>query len=173
MSITNDRVISINYTLTNSQNQILDSSGSEPFSYLHGHQNIIPGLEKALDGKNQGDSFKISVPAADAYGKRDDRLITTVALDRFSGAGSVTPGMQFHAETPDGELQKVTVTKVEGDTVTIDANPPMAGMDLNFDVTVLDIREANEEELEHGHVHSHGHDEECGDCADCHDCADC
>ncbi|AEF85595.1 peptidyl-prolyl cis-trans isomerase, fkbp-type [Treponema primitia ZAS-2] len=175
MNITKDRVISINYTLTNSQNQILDSSGSEPFSYLHGHQNIIPGLEKALDGKNQGDSFKVNVPAADAYGKRDDRLITTVSLDRFSGADSVKPGMQFHAETPDGELQMVTVTKVEGNTVTIDGNHPMAGLDLNFDVAVVDIREASEEELAHGHVHSHSHDEEdcdCddGDCEGCHDC---
>jgi FKBP-type peptidyl-prolyl cis-trans isomerase SlyD len=168
-------VVSINYTLTNAQSQILDTTGAEPFSYLHGHQNIIPGLEKALDGKNQGDAFKVNIPAAEAYGVRSEKLVTTVPLDRFSGVDSVKAGMQFHAETPDGELQMVTVTAVEGDTVTIDGNHPMAGLDLNFDVSVVDIREASDEELEHGHVHSaHSHDDGCdcedGDCENCHDC---
>jgi FKBP-type peptidyl-prolyl cis-trans isomerase SlyD len=175
MNVTKDRVVSINYTLTTAQNQVLDSTGdgpgAEPFLYLHGHQNIIPGLEKALEGKAPGNSFKISVPAADAYGERSDKLITTVPLDRFSGADKVEEGMQFHAETPEGELQMVTVTKVEGNTVTIDSNHPLAGIDLNFDVSVVDVREATEEELQHEHVHSHSHDGcDEGDCADCHDC---
>ncbi|GHV74180.1 peptidyl-prolyl cis-trans isomerase [Spirochaetia bacterium] len=175
MNITKDRVVSINYTLTNDQNQVLDSTGdgpaAEPFLYLHGHQNIVPGLERALEGKEAGDSFKISVSAADAYGERNDKFITTVPLDRFSGADKVEEGMQFHAETPEGELQMITVTKVDGKNVTIDANHPMAGQNLNFAVSVVDVREANEEELQHGHVHSHSH-EGCdeGDCADCHDC---
>jgi FKBP-type peptidyl-prolyl cis-trans isomerase SlyD len=174
MNITKDRVVSINYTLRDSKDQVLDSSDPEAFLYLHGHQNIIPGLEKALEGKSPGDAFKIMIPAAEGYGERNDRLITTVSLDLLKGeVETVKAGMQFYAETADGEVELVTVTQVEGNTVTIDANPPLAGMDLNFDVTVLDIREANEEELEHGHVHSHGHGEECGDCADCHDCADC
>jgi FKBP-type peptidyl-prolyl cis-trans isomerase SlyD len=170
MNIANDRVVSINYTLTNAQGQALDATGVEPFSYLHGHQNIIPGLERALDGKSQGDAFKIHIPAADAYGERSEKLITTAPLDRFSGADSVQVGMQFHAETSDGELQTVTVTAVEGNTVTIDGNHPMAGLDLNFDVSVVDVREASAEELQHGHVH--GADCDCGDgdCAACHDC---
>jgi FKBP-type peptidyl-prolyl cis-trans isomerase SlyD len=171
MNIANDRVVSINYTLTNAQSQVLDATGAEPFSYLHGHKNIIPGLEDALDGRNLGDSFKIHIPAAEAYGERSEKLITTVPLDRFSGVGSVQAGMQFHAETPDGELQLVTVTAVEGDTVTIDGNHPMAGLDLNFDVSVVDIREADEEELQCGHVHGAECDCEDGDCAHCHDCA--
>lgn len=171
MNITNDRVVSINYTLTNAQNQVLDSTGPEPFLYLHGHQNVIPGLEKVLDGKNQGDSLKVSIPAAEAYGERNEKLIATVPLDRFSRVDTVKEGMQFHAETPDGELQMVTVTKVEGNTVTIDGNHPMAGLDLNFDVSVLDVREASEEELRHGHVHSPCHGG-CGD-ADCESCRDC
>ena len=104
MNVTKDRVVSITYTLTNYQNQVLDSPGdgpaAEPFLYLHGHQNIIPGLERALEGKEAGDSFKISVSAADAYGTRNEKLITTVPLDRFSGADKVEEGMQFHAETP-------------------------------------------------------------------------
>jgi FKBP-type peptidyl-prolyl cis-trans isomerase SlyD len=170
MNIANDRVVSINYTLTNALNQALDATGAEPFSYLHGHRNIIPGLEKALDGRNQGDAFKIHIPAADAYGERSEKLITTVPLDRFSGADSVQAGMQFHAETPDGELQLVTVTAVEGDSVTIDGNHPMAGQDLNFDVSVVDVREASEEELQNGCVQGAECDCEDGDCAHCHDC---
>jgi FKBP-type peptidyl-prolyl cis-trans isomerase SlyD len=171
MNIANNRVVSINYTLTNAQNQILDSAGPEPFLYLHGRQNIIPGLEKALDGKNRGDTLKISIPAAEAYGERNDKLVATAPLDRFSGVNTVKEGMQFHAETPDGELQMVTVTKVEGNTVTVDGNHPMAGLDLTFDVSVLDVREASEEELQHGHVHSPCHGG-CGD-AGCEGCQDC
>jgi FKBP-type peptidyl-prolyl cis-trans isomerase SlyD len=177
MNITKNRVVSINYTLTDAQDQTLDSTGSEPFLYLHGHENIIPGLEKALEGKAQGDAFKITIPAAEAYGERNDKLIATVSRDRFSGVEAVEEGMQFHAETPDGELQMVTVTHIDGNTITIDGNHPMAGLDLNFDVTVLDIREANDEELAHGHVHSHGHshdDEECGHAhEDCDGCGGC
>jgi FKBP-type peptidyl-prolyl cis-trans isomerase SlyD len=170
MNIANDRVVSINYTLTNAQSQVLDATGAEPFSYLHGHRNIISGLEKALDGRNQGDAFKIHIPAADAYGERSEKLITTVPLDRFSGADSVQAGMQFHAETSDGELQMVTVTAVEGDIVTIDGNHPMAGLDLNFDVSIVDVREASEEELQNGSVLGAECDCEDGDCANCHDC---
>ncbi|MDR1248682.1 MAG: peptidylprolyl isomerase [Treponema sp.] len=170
MNIANDRVVSINYTLTNAQGQALDATGAEPFSYLHGHRNIISGLEKALDGRKQGDSFKIHIPAADAYGERSEKMITTVPLDRFDGADSVQAGMQFHAETSDGELQMVTVTAVEGDLVTIDGNHPMAGLDLNFDVSIVDVREASEEELQNGCVQGAECDCEEGDCAHCHDC---
>jgi FKBP-type peptidyl-prolyl cis-trans isomerase SlyD len=172
MNIANDRVVSINYTLTNTQSQILDATSIEPFSYLHGHRNIIPGLEKALDGRSQGDAFTIHIPAAEAYGERSEKLVATVPLDRFSGAASIQPGMQFHAETPDGDMQLVTVTAVEGGTVTIDGNHPMAGLDLNFDVSVVDIREASEKELQQGRVQSAGCDCGCddSDCASCHDC---
>jgi FKBP-type peptidyl-prolyl cis-trans isomerase SlyD len=163
-------VVSINYTLTNAQSQVLDATGAEPFSYLHGHRNIIPGLERALNGKNRGDSFTIHVPAAEAYGERSEKLITTVPLDRFKGVDSVQAGMQFQAETPDGDVQLVTVTAVEDDSVTIDGNHPMAGLDLNFDVSVVDIREASEEELQQGCVQSAECDCEDGDCAGCHDC---
>jgi FKBP-type peptidyl-prolyl cis-trans isomerase SlyD len=170
MNIANDRVVSINYTLTNAQSQILDATGVEPFSYLHGRRNIIPGLEKALEGRNLGDTFTVRIPAAEAYGERSEKLVATVPLDRFSGAPSVQAGMQFHAETQDGEIQLVTVTAVEGDTVTVDGNHPMAGLDLNFDVSVVDIREASEEELQQGSVYSAGCDCQDSDCANCHDC---
>jgi FKBP-type peptidyl-prolyl cis-trans isomerase SlyD len=172
MNIANDRVVSITYTLTNAQSQILDATGIEPFSYLHGHRNIIPGLEKALDGKSRGDSFTIHIPAAEAYGERSEKLVATVPLDRFSGAATVQAGMQFHAETPDGDLQLVTVTAVGDNVVTIDGNHPMAGQDLNFDVSVIDIREASETELQQGRVQNSESCCDCDDaaCANCHDC---
>jgi FKBP-type peptidyl-prolyl cis-trans isomerase SlyD len=170
MNIANDRVVSINYTLTNAQSQVLDATGSEPFSYLHGHRNIIPGLEKALEGKNLGDTFTIHISAADAYGERSEKLITTAPLEHFSGVDSVRAGMQFHAETSDGDVQLVTVTAVEDNIVTIDGNHPMAGLDLNFDVSVVDVREASEAELRQGRVQSAECDCDDGDCASCHDC---
>jgi FKBP-type peptidyl-prolyl cis-trans isomerase SlyD len=167
MNITKNRVVSINYTLTDDNNNIIDSTaGSESFDYLHGFENIIPGLERALEGKNQGDQFSVTVPAAAAYGERDDKLVIDVPLDRFQGADAVKKGMRFHARTPEG-VREVTITKVAGETVTIDGNHPLAGLDLTFDVTVNAIREARAEELEHGHVHSPGHEHSHGGCGGC------
>jgi FKBP-type peptidyl-prolyl cis-trans isomerase SlyD len=164
MNVAKNRVVSINYTLTDDKNNLIDStSGSESFDYLHGFENIIPGLERALEGKTQGDQFSVTIPAAEAYGERDDKLVVDVPLDRFQGAGTVEKGMRFQAQTPDG-FQMVTVTGVAEKTVTIDGNHPLAGMELTFDVTVNAIREANAEELEHGHVHSHSHESACGGC---------
>jgi FKBP-type peptidyl-prolyl cis-trans isomerase SlyD len=175
MNIAKNRVVSIAYTLKDDNDQLLDStSASEPLEYLHGYENIIPGLERALEGKSQGDKFSVKVPAADAYGLRDDKLVTTVPLDRFDGADTVEEGMQFEAQAPDG-YRLVTVTKVDGEQVTIDGNHALAGLDLNFDVTIAAVREANAEELAHGHVHSHGHHhghdehehEDCDGCGGC------
>jgi FKBP-type peptidyl-prolyl cis-trans isomerase SlyD len=165
MNIAKNRVVSINYTLTDDKNNIVDStSGSESFDYLHGFENIIPGLERALEGKKEGDSFSVAIPAAEAYGERSDKLIVDVSRDRFQGVETVKKGMQFHAQTPEG-FRLVTVTGVSGETVTIDGNHPLAGLDLTFDVTVTAVREANPEELAHGHVHSHEHfHEDCGGC---------
>lgn len=155
MNIDKDCVVSIDYTLTDTDGQVLDtSSGAGPLSYLHGNDNLIPGLEKALEGKTAGDSFKVTVPAAEAYGTRDEQLVINVPLDRFQGAGTVEAGMQFEAETADGN-RIVTVTKVENGMATVDANHPLAGMDLTFDVKVVDVRVATTEELEHGHPHTH------------------
>ncbi|MDR1239128.1 MAG: peptidylprolyl isomerase [Treponema sp.] len=177
MNVAKSRVVSISYTLTDDNNQIVDStSDSESFDYLHGFGNIIPGLEEALEGKNQGDCFSVTIPAALAYGERDERMVLDVPLDRFQGTDSVKKGMQFHAETAQG-FQLVTVTQVADQTVTIDGNHPLAGLDLTFDVTVNAIREANAEELAHGHVHSHGHSHNgCGGCepgSGSEDCGNC
>ena len=156
MNISNNCVASFHYTLTDSTGKVLDSSeGQEPLSYLHGAGNIIPGLEKALVGKVVGDKLNVSVAAAEAYGERDDAMVQQLDSSMFSGIEQIEVGMEFHAETEHG-LQVVTVTGVEGNQVTIDGNHPLAGVDLNFDVEVTDVREATEDEIAHGHAHGAG-----------------
>ena len=156
MNISPNSVASIHYTLTDGQGKVIDTSeGQEPLAYLHGAGNIIPGLEKALLGKAVGDKFTVSIPAAEAYGVRDDSMVQQLPSNMFSGIDNIEVGMEFHAETEHG-LQVVTVTNVEGDNVTIDGNHPLAGVDLIFDVEVADIRAASAEELEHGHAHGAG-----------------
>lgn len=156
MNITENCVASFNYTLTDSSGKLLDSSeGHGPLSYLHGAGNIIPGLESALEGKTVGDKFSVAVPAAEAYGLRDDGLIQELPVSMFSGVDTIEVGMEFHAETGHG-IQSVTVTKVEGDTITIDGNHELAGIDLNFAVEITEVRSATEEEMQHGHAHGAG-----------------
>lgn len=156
MNISENCVASFNYTLTDGSGKVLDSSeGHEPLSYLHGAGNIIPGLEDALVGKTVGDKLNVFVNAAEAYGLRDDSLVQELPSNMFSGIDNIEVGMEFHAETEQG-LQVVTVTKVEGDQVTIDGNHPLAGVDLNFDVEITEVRAATEEELNHGHAHGAG-----------------
>lgn len=125
---------------------------ARPLAYLHGAGNIIPGLEKALEGKQVGEQITVRVPAAEAYGERDDALAQVVPLEMFQGVERVEPGMRFQAQTSAG-VQVVTVSKVEGDSVTVDGNHPLAGKPLNFAVNVIDVRDATEDELAHGHVH--------------------
>lgn len=171
MNIAKDRVVSLHYTLTNSAGEVLDSSAETgPLSYLHGNDNIISGLEKALEGRIEGDAFKVTVPAAEAYGERDESLVVNVPRDRFQGAGEIEPGMQFEAETKEGS-RLVTVTKVSPEMVTVDANHSLAGMALNFDVSIVAIRAATAEELEHGHPHIADHGCGCG--GGCGDDCDC
>jgi FKBP-type peptidyl-prolyl cis-trans isomerase SlyD len=159
MHVAKDKVVSIDYTLTDDQGSVLDSSkGRAPLAYLHGSGNIIPGLEKALEGKQPGEQISVHVPAAEAYGERDESLSQDVPMDMFQGVDQVEPGMRFQAQTSAG-VQVVTVTKVQDGTVTVDGNHPLAGKPLNFDVNVVDVRDATEEELTHGHVHgAEGHE---------------
>lgn len=160
MSISNNSVVSFHYTLTDSDGKQLDQSTDErgPLTYLHGAGNIIPGLEKQLEGKTVGDKLTAQVPAAEAYGERSDNLIQELPANMFTGVEKVEEGMEFQAQTEQG-TQIVRVAKVDGDTVTIDANHPLAGVDLNFDVEVTDVRDATEEEVSHGHVHGpEGHE---------------
>ncbi|WP_435104889.1 FKBP-type peptidyl-prolyl cis-trans isomerase [Arhodomonas sp. AD133] len=153
MQISKDKVVAINYTLRDSEGEVLDTSPEgEPLQYVHGAGNIIPGLENALEGKEPGDDLSVTVPPEEAYGERDDRLQQDVPLEMFQGVDKVEPGMRFQAQT-EGGTQIVTVAAVEDDKVTVDANHPLAGQTLNFEVKVSEVREASDEELEHGHVH--------------------
>ncbi|NHO64167.1 peptidylprolyl isomerase [Aestuariicella hydrocarbonica] len=156
MTITAKKVASIHYTLKNEQGDVLDSSeGQEPLVYLQGFQNLVPGLEKALEGKTVGDTVSVIVAAEEGYGDKNPELIQELPRDMFGGIEDIEVGMAFHAETSAGQ-QVVEVIDVDGDTVTIDGNHPLAGIDLHFDVEVLEIRDATEEELQHGHVHGAG-----------------
>jgi FKBP-type peptidyl-prolyl cis-trans isomerase SlyD len=156
MEISKNTVATIDYTLTSPDGQVLDSSkGREPLAYLHGASNIIPGLENALEGKKEGDSLQVTVPPGQGYGERDDRMVQSVPRANFQGSQEITPGMQFQAQTSQGP-RVVTVVKVDPDQVTVDANHPLAGMDLNFDVTVRGVRPASQEEIAHGHAHGEG-----------------
>lgn len=156
MQIADKTVVSIHYTLTNADGETLDSSvGQDPLVYLHGSNNIIAGLEAALVGKSAGDSLQVSVEPGDGYGELRDELVQEVDRSAFQGVEDIDVGMQFMAQTPWGE-QPVTVVKVDGDNITLDGNHPLAGQVLNFDVEVVEIREASAEELDHGHVHGPG-----------------
>ncbi len=150
MEIKANTLVHIDYTLTNNEGQVLDSSeGKQPLAYIHGHGNIIPGLEQAIEGKCKGDELSVIVPAADAYGEHREDLVQEVPKDAFAGVDNVEPGMRFNAETNQGQIA-VTVTNVTTDTVTVDANHELAGQELNFVVKVQDVREATEEELAAG-----------------------
>lgn len=157
MKIEDQRVVSIHYKLTNEAGEQLDASPTdEPMVYLHGAQNIIEGLEKALAGKAVGDTFKVSVQPNEAYGEKEDGLVESVPKEAFGGIDKIEAGMQFQAQAADGHMQVVTIVEVKEDTVMIDANHPLAGKVLNFEGSVVDIREASAEELEHKHVHGEG-----------------
>jgi FKBP-type peptidyl-prolyl cis-trans isomerase SlyD len=149
-------VVSIDYTLTDSEGEVLDQSEpGSPLVYLHGADNIIPGLEEALTGKSKGDALKVVVAPEDGYGEYDESLVAEVERDRFPDADKVELGDEFQANTPDGP-RMVTVIEIEDDSITIDANHPLAGETLHFDVKIVDIRVATAEEISHGHVHGPG-----------------
>lgn len=156
MQVATDKVVVIHYTLTNATGEVLDSSsGGDPLAYIHGSGNIIPGLEEALEGKVAGDKLQVSIAPEKAYGLPSDELVQQVPKRAFQGVGNVTAGMRFTAQTEHGPRQ-VVVTRVVGDMVTVDGNHPLAGQTLNFDVEIAEVREASQEELEHGHVHGPG-----------------
>jgi FKBP-type peptidyl-prolyl cis-trans isomerase SlyD len=156
MQITQNAVVLIHYTLTDDSGKTIDSSaGGEPLAYLHGNGNLIPGLERALEGKQSGDQVNVKIAPADGYGEHDKELVQRVPKRALKGIGNVYVGMQLQAQSEHG-ARSVTVTQVAGDMVTIDGNHPLAGQNLNFDVKIEEVRAASEEELSHGHVHGPG-----------------
>jgi len=159
MNISKGKVVNIHYALNDTAGEVLESSeGQAPLKYLHGHGNIIAGLEKALDGKVAGDKLKAVIPPEDGYGIRDETLVKELPLSSFQGPDEVAVGAQFQAETSQGP-RLATVTKMDDENVTVDLNHPLADQTLSFDIDVVDVREATEEELSHGHAHGpEGHD---------------
>lgn len=157
MQIGKDKVVSIDYRLTDTGGEVIDSSQEgQPLVYLHGAHNIIPGLERALEGKAAGDEITATVPPEQGYGQRDPKAVQAVPRKQFAGAGEIKAGMQFHATGPQGGSRVVTVVAVGANEVTVDANHPLAGQVLRFDVKVVEVRDATAEELEHGHAHGPG-----------------
>jgi FKBP-type peptidyl-prolyl cis-trans isomerase SlyD len=155
MQVAQDAVVLIHYTLTDDKGEKLDSSDGTPLAYLHGNGNLIPGLERELEGKSAGDKLSVKIAAADAYGEYDKSLVQRVPRRTLKGVANVRVGMQLHTQSAHG-VRAVTVTHVVGDMVTLDANHPLAGQNLNFDVEIAEVRAATEEELAHGHVHGPG-----------------
>lgn len=156
MQIADRRVAQFHYTLTNDQGEVIDSStGHDPLTYLHGKGNIVPGLEKALVGKQAGDMLKVSVPPDEGYGLLLPEMIQVVPRDSFQGVDEIKAGMRFQAQTEHGPLM-VRVTQVTEDSVTVDGNHELAGQTLHFEIEVTDVRDASVEEVLHGHVHGAG-----------------
>lgn len=156
MQIGENTVASFHYTLTDDSGKIIDSSANrDPLTYLHGSGNIVPGLEKEMEGRKTGDSFNVVVAPEDGYGMPNPMMVQTVPREAFQGVDTIEVGMEFQAETPQGPMS-VAIAKVEGDQVTVDANHPLAGQNLHFAIEVTDVRDASAEELSHGHVHGAG-----------------
>ncbi len=152
MHITKHKVAAIRYTLRNDAGEVLDSSeGGEPLYYLHGEHNLIPGMEEGLEGRQAGDKLNLSIPPEKGYGVRDPKNVHEVPASAFGGS-PVEVGMQFQAD--DGMV--VTVKEVGPESVTIDANHELAGETLHFDIEVVDVRNATDDELSHGHAHTPG-----------------
>jgi len=155
-TIAANKAVDIHYTLTNGAGEELDSSRNQtPLPYIHGTEALVPGLEKELEGKAVGDKIVCSVAPAEGYGEINPELTQTVARDLFQFDGDIEIGMRFEAEAEHG-IELVTVIGLDETNITIDANHPLAGETLNFDVEIMAIRDATSEELEHGHVHGAG-----------------
>jgi FKBP-type peptidyl-prolyl cis-trans isomerase SlyD len=153
MQVEKNKVVEIDYTLKDDDGQLLDSSeGRDPLSYIQGVGNLIPGVESALEGKSAGERVQIIVPPESGYGVRDDSLVLSIERDKFSEVGDLQEGARFRMETQKGPVI-FTVLKVGDSEVLVDGNHPLAGMSLNFDITIQSVREATSEELDHGHVH--------------------
>jgi FKBP-type peptidyl-prolyl cis-trans isomerase SlyD len=156
MQIGDQKVVTLHYTLTDNDGKVIDKSEDGSFAYLHGASNIIPGLEDALTGKSAGEEMSVSVSPEQAYGVRDESMLQQVPKNMFEDTSQIAVGTQFHAQGPNGEMLVVTVMDVQEEHVVVDGNHPLAGVELNFDVKIIDVRDASEEEVEHGHVHGPG-----------------
>lgn len=157
MQIAKNSVVSFDYTLTDPEGKVLDKSeGRGPLTYLHGAGGIIPGLESALEGRSSGDALKVTIDPEKAYGVRDERAVQTAPRSQFPPGQMIMVGQQMQAHGPNGRQFNVRVTKVTDTEITVDANHPLAGVPLTFDVKIVAVRAATPEELQHGHAHGPG-----------------
>ena len=156
MKITDNKVVVLHYAVSDSEDTLIDSSyDHSPLAVIQGSHYLIPGLEEALIDHEAGDKFEVEVSADNAYGQREDGFVQTVPKEMFGNIEGLDVGSQLRATTDDGE-QTVIVIDVQYDEITVDGNHPLAGIDLKFDVEILEVRDATEEELAHGHVHAEG-----------------
>jgi len=155
MKVEDKKVVQFLYTLKDDQQSVLESTEGKPVAYLHGYNGMMAGLEKALAGKAVGDKFSVTLPPEEAYGERVEDSVQRVPMKHLQGAKKWKPGMVATVETEQGQRQ-VTVVKAGKFMVTVDSNHPFAGKALTFDLEVVDIREASDEELTHGHAHGEG-----------------
>jgi len=164
MQVASNTVVSIDYTLRNAGGEVIDSSaGREPLEYLHGHGNIIPGLENELAGRNVGDKLKVEIAPEQGYGPHDASWVLDASRSQFPGDADLHVGMQFQATTPGG-TRVFKVVSIDGDAIKVDGNHPLAGETLHFEVEVMGVRAAEQDEIESGRVGGHG------DCCGGHDC---
>lgn len=152
--------MTLHYRLTLDDGSIADESfGGEPLVYLHGHGNIVPGLEKKLEGKSAGDKADVTVTPAEGYGDYDPTLDQKVPRSAFPADAELQVGIAFQAQTQEGKPITLWIRAIQGDEVTVSPNHPMAGQTLNFNVEIVEVREATAQEKEHGHAHGPaGHD---------------
>ena len=145
MNIQNKRVATFHYKLKDDNGEVISASPEDnPLTYTHGTGAVIPGLEKALEGRIKGDEFSVTVPPEEAYGEKNPALFAVMKREALSGVDEIEPGMQFQAQDNKGNMQVITVTAVNEDSVTVDRNHPLAGMSLNFHVKVVDVKETGE-----------------------------
>lgn len=173
LAVATDTVVTLSYVLFDEKGEAVDSATKdEPLVYIHGYAQIMPGLEKGLEGLRAGDVRSFDVEAEEAFGAHDDEALFEVEKADFPNAGEITPGDEFVAEGPDGDSVAMRVVEVLADALVVDANHPLAGQRVRFDVTVADVRAATESEIseaqaeleariEHEHEHDHEHGEGC------------
>lgn len=155
MTVKKDKVVDMHYTLKNDAGEVIESSqGKDPMSFLQGHGNVMPGLEKALEGMKVGESCDVSIDPEDAYGEHREEGVQEVPMKALQGIENLAVGMVLQSQDEQGNQFTVRVEKINEETVTVNANHPLAGETLHFTVSIENIRDASDEELEHGHVHS-------------------
>lgn len=157
MSVGMNKVITFNYILKDEEGTLLDSSSNkEPMAFLSGSKQIIPKLEEVLNGMIIGSKKSVKVSAADAYGEYSEDAIQKIKKDQFPEEAKIEVGMTYLANSPDGKQMPFLVSEINDQDITIDFNHPLAGKNLEFDVELLDVRDATPEEIQHGHVHGAG-----------------